>query len=584
MRKYQVWLMASLISTTWIASSQESVTPQGELAARIALTHNRLVHGVMPAFTNDFILADVELRPEYPRRFAEFSGDVSGRYLGAMALLPPENGPDLLALAHKIIACQRADGRFGFEKLNFTRDQVGREHMALLWGNGRLLAGLMELYAVNREPAVLESARRLGLFVLSVQEACGDAEVAKRLRDQAANGYICFTQLIEGLVMLHVATGDPVFLSGAEEITAWFQRPLATQHTHGYLTTLRGFMLLHDVTKKPEYLQTAEDAFAEIAASPNCLIFGGLPEFFTNSNKRDEGCSIADFLRLGLQLWHATGKTAYLETAERCLLNHFYGDQFMNGDFGHNFLSDQGMVPGNGMGRAWWCCTMHGLRAFRDVLDTAITQTDDNIFINLFLAIKWHNKSAAIALTNRPQALQITVEQAPQDETTLAVRQPAWAADWALTLNGQPIDAENRDGYLRLRRTWADGDTLEATYTYRPRLVARDGKNLTPADLSAEKSVEAALFYGPWLLGIDSAYDPAFHGEPWLGNEVLLPTTLSGGTEPPDGALSLPQAHIPVTFRHEGFPEPCTATLRPFSERTQHEQSLFSVWLRYRKG
>lgn len=565
------------------AYAQTAVKPLGELGARIELVHERLLRGTMPAFTDDFILADVELRPEYPRRFAEFSGDISGRYLGAMALLPPENGPDLLALAKKIIACQRADGRFGSDKLNFTKEEVGREHMALLWGNGRLLAGLMELYSVNSEPVVLESARRLGQFVLSVQEACSDPAVAERLRDQAANGYICFTQLIEGLVMLHVATGEPAFLEGAEQIAAWFQRPLAAQHTHGYLTTLRGFMLLHDVMKKPEYLQRTEEAFNEIIASPNYLIFGGMPEYFTNPNKRDEGCSIADFLRLALQLWRVTGKMEHLETAERCLLNHFYGDQFNNGDFGHNFLSDQGMVPGNGMGRAWWCCTMHGLRAFRDVLDAVATQNGDAVRINLFLDAQWRGDGLALSLMTRPQGLRVLVDAAAANETTLAIRRPSWAGEMSVALNGQPVDAREQNGYLEVRRVWSAGDTVEVTLTYNARLLTRDGKVLAPAELT-DSFTEAALFYGPWLLGIDSAYDPAFHGEPWSGNEVFLPAALTAALEPADDALSLPQARIPVTYRHEGFPDPCQATLRPFSERTRHEQSVFSVWLRFRKG
>lgn len=575
--------MAGVLVGVATVQAQVAVKPLGELGARIKLVHDRFLNGTMPVFTDDFILADVELRPEYPRRFAEFSGDISGRYLGAMALLPPENGPDLLALATKIIACQRVDGRYGSDKLLFTTEEVGREHMALLWGNGRLLAGLMELYAVIPEPAVLESARRLGQFVLSVQEACSDPAVAERLRDQAANGYICFTQLIEGLVMLHVATGDPAFLTGAEQITAWFQRPLAAQHTHGYLTTLRGFMLLHDVTKKPEYVQTTEDAFNEIVVSPNCLIYGGMPEFFTNPNKRDEGCSVADFVRLGLQLWRATGKPEHLETAERCLLNHFYGNQFNTGDFGHNFLSEQGMVPGNGMGRAWWCCTMHGLRAFRDVLDAVVTQSGGTVRINLFLDAQWRGDGMALSLTTSPQGLRIVVDEAAANETTLAIRQPSWAEETTLTLNAQPANANEQNGYLLIPRMWTTGDTVELALVYKPRLRTRDGKSLSPAGLT-ENFTEAALFYGPWLLGIDSAHDPAFHGEPWTGNEVYLPASFTGTSDPAEDALSLPQARIPITYSHEGFPDPCQATLRPFSERTRHEQSMFTVWLRYRKG
>jgi len=558
------------------------IAARGELAARIDLTHSRFLLGEMPAFTDDFILADVALRPDYPRRFADFSGDVSGRFLGAMALLPPPNW-DAAALVKRIVEYQRADGRFGTESLVFRPSEIGPEHMALLWGNGRLLAGLVEYWQVSQDGAALAAARRNADFILEVRDACSKPEVAERLRGKAANGYICFTQIIEGLVMLFNATQDARYLEGAEQIAVWFQRPFETQHTHGYLTTLRGVMMLHAVTNKEEYLRTAEECYAAIVASPDYLIYGGMPEYFTNPNKRDEGCAIADFLRLSLQLWRATSKMEYLERAERCLFNHFYGNQFNTGDFGHDFLSDQGMVSGNGLGRAWWCCSMHGLRAFRDVLDSIAAKTGDGLRVDLFLDAQWRGDGLGFTLDTEEHGLRLTMDEAPAEPVTLAVRCPAWAQDFQVSLNGAPIDTELREGYRLVRRAWNEGDALAVHLKPRMTLLTRAGKPLTPAGLT-EEPVEAALFLGPRLMGVDSHYDPMFHGEPWLGNTIWL-TDNWVPTAPPDpDPLALPSWHIPVVYVHESFPDLCEAVLRPFSERTRHEQGLFTVWLRYRKG
>ena len=65
----------------------------GELADRVAASAGRLARGAVPAFTPEFILADVALEP--PRRFNEFSGDLSGRYVEAFSLLPPDDGASL---------------------------------------------------------------------------------------------------------------------------------------------------------------------------------------------------------------------------------------------------------------------------------------------------------------------------------------------------------------------------------------------------------------------------------------------------------------------------------------------------------
>src|SRR5687768_7811700 len=60
--------------------------PAGRLRARIDMTARRLLEGTAPAYTDDFVLADLVV--DRRRRFAEYSGDISGRYIGALSLLP----------------------------------------------------------------------------------------------------------------------------------------------------------------------------------------------------------------------------------------------------------------------------------------------------------------------------------------------------------------------------------------------------------------------------------------------------------------------------------------------------------------
>ena len=58
-----------------------------ELGARTDLIFNRFHTIVEPAFSDDFILADVKLDPAYPRLFRRIHGDISGRFLGALAVM-----------------------------------------------------------------------------------------------------------------------------------------------------------------------------------------------------------------------------------------------------------------------------------------------------------------------------------------------------------------------------------------------------------------------------------------------------------------------------------------------------------------
>jgi len=56
----------------------------GNLTDRFNLTAKRILKDGPPVFDQNFVLADADARPG--RRFTEFSGDVSGRYIGALSL------------------------------------------------------------------------------------------------------------------------------------------------------------------------------------------------------------------------------------------------------------------------------------------------------------------------------------------------------------------------------------------------------------------------------------------------------------------------------------------------------------------
>jgi hypothetical protein len=90
---------------------------------------------------------------------------------------------------------------------------------------------------------------------------------------------------------------------------------------------------------------------------------GGIPEKCRVKFGRDEGCAIADWLRLNLELARVTGKARYWAMAERTLHNHFLQNQSSKGGFGHRGLlcDDDGVYGfGKGIEESTWCCTYHG--------------------------------------------------------------------------------------------------------------------------------------------------------------------------------------------------------------------------------
>jgi hypothetical protein len=560
----------------------------GELADRIRLTADRLLRGKTPAFTSEFILADVT--EDASRRFAEFSGDLSGRYLGALALLPPK-GLDLKPLARDILKQQRPDGRFGDASLRFSSGEIGPPHMALLWGNGRLLVGLLEYVEATGDAETLAGARRLGDFLAGVREACAAPGVAARLASQGAMGFICFTQLSEGFALLSEATGDRRYIDAARDIVHLLG-PRGIQHAHGYLTTLRGLCMIAAATSDAGLLGEVEALYRDLVASGDLSPYGGVLEYFGAGAgpdaPRDEGCTVADFLRLSLQLWRATGAPDYLDRAERCLLNHFYFNQWDTGDFGHHVLFAQGFRPSESVGRAWWCCTMHGYRAFRDVLDHVVRREKDTTYVDLILDADVTLPGLSLSLRHTSEGpdqstFTVNILDAAAYDQGLAVRHPSWAASTLVRFGGTLVSRPPAP-YVTFRRPWRAGETLELVFEHAPRLEARDRRTFGPG--AALPDTEALLFVGPWLMAVDDATDPSFFSEPWTSdNAVLLPPSLGGAeTTEGGGAFSDPARHLRLSYVHGGFPGSQPLTLRPLSEATGRPPGTTAAWLRYRRA
>ena len=492
--------------------SAQLTVPTHELNHRIDLSINRLTDlDMQPAFTEDFLLADVDLRPDDPRRFYNFSGDLSGRYIEVMSLVDPDRrgSVDLDALVTRLIAEQKEDGRFGDPSLVYTAEEIGGEHMALLWGNGRLLVGLMTYYEQTGNEATLDAARRLGDFFIGTAEAARGPEIAERLEGFGAKGIICFTQYIEGLVMLARATQDARYTEAA--VAAYTVLPERGEvHTHGYLTTLRGVLMLHELTGDARQLAYARKTFDELLSSEDYTRHGAVYEYFGGHGDRDEGCSSADFVRLAYHMGRLTGEDRYVNVANRGLLNALFYNQYPNGDYGNHFFTEGGMSASNPR-RAWWCCTMHGLRALLAVRqDEVLVDQEGSARLQVLVTQSYSADGRAFKLnyaddTTYPvQAYRLAIEE--WDGSPLAIMLPPGTS--AIRIDDQEAD---------VARIPAAGEVWSIELEYD--LVFHPGSARSEGTALPERGTTGYLTYGPHLMGIN---DEDFVAEPDWGNQVSV--------------------------------------------------------------
>ncbi|MGD0580318.1 MAG: beta-L-arabinofuranosidase domain-containing protein [Bryobacteraceae bacterium] len=539
----------------------------GDLTDRFHLTLDRVRKGGPPRYSEALVLADVV--PEPTRRFTDYSGDVSGRYIGALALASQFAGAEPPSLAHlltSIVKLQKPDGYFGRA---FGAD-IGHDEMALLWGNGRLLIGMLEYYRLHPSPELLSSARRLGDFLLSIAPRMNSNELQRRV-DQGdfAAAYICWTQTIEGLVELSRVTGERRYLDLAREIATRTQR-IPAQHGHGFLTSIRGIVALYQATGEQRYLDQAIREWHGVIDSGNLLPQGAVPEAFAPKIRRTEGCTEADWLRLSLALWRITRNPEFLAQAELTLFNEYAMNQFSTGDYGSRVISYSGIstgadADGAGAARCWWCCTLHGLRAYRDIFDAVYRAEGGDLWYDL--PVEGRGKAGRFAVEAESSlqarsAIRIRVTEADARQHSLSVRVPEWASSLAISVNGVNDRSSATASYRKLRRVWKSGDTVDLQYQMRTRGVP------------VPKTGRWAIFHGPWLLGADETVSPFFWDEPDANNRLRLAIAADSTVqlEPasiPGGRFAVPAARFRVSYLPEGYPMlPQKVVLRPIAEQT----------------
>lgn len=554
----------------------------GEIKERIKLVSDRILFGDIPSMTSDFILADISLKPEFKRRFTEFSGDISGRYFNTFSSYPAQNNPvDIHQLMNEALTYQHSDGRFGDPDLLFDSENLEGKQMALLWGNGRLLVGLMDYYNAYHKPEVLVAAKKLGDFLNGITDNCVSPEIVEKFKDKNAMGYICFTQLMEGLVNLWDKTKEDKYLSTATRVYSLLPGR-GKQHSHGYLNTLMGTLMLYDRTDDSDHLDFVVERYDELIHSTDYLITGGVPEYFGSvgvaKDARDEGCSEADFLMLSLRLWETTGDVQYLEKAEHCLVNHLFANQYQTGDFGHKYIEPKmGFRVDKNIARSWWCCNFHSLRALNETNEYILTKEDNLIKLNLFFDGEIKDDNIQVSVTqdkNLSNKLNVGVLKADKD-SRLAVRVPEWAKKITIKSSDKVLKTNSDGDYVILDKKLNTGDKIEIEFEYKLKLV---GKRNNEIQLPISKKMEAAIFYGPYLMSADGVFQPFFDSEPNYTNYVEIPDQLNLIPESAPESSRLKDAYIKLEHTHSEMYGKYPVIIRPICETTWQSPGNTRFW------
>ena len=341
-----------------------------------------------PLDSLDFIMVDLE-RPETLTRHCDFfTGDLTGRYLdflAASAHLEPSDHDRMQALFARILKCQTPNGSFG------RVPGVYEEEPA--WAAScKVFIGLLRYYQETGDPKALTAARRNAEFFFANLDRIREASIQQKkpedlhrwIRSAGGLGDVG-NWITEPMAELFGITGDERCLDVCRAVAeAQQSRPLKGRHSHGVMTTLRGLQLAAIYTGDASWNKLPEQFRKEIA-NEAAWADGSISELFPTS-KRNEGCSISDWVMLNLYAGFISGEDEAYEKAENALWNALFLNQMVNGGFGHRDIESDHTYSGAVLSmECWFCCLHNAGLAMVEFADHAVTLRGDELRINLLV-------------------------------------------------------------------------------------------------------------------------------------------------------------------------------------------------------
>ncbi len=274
-----------------------------------------------------------------------------------------------------------------------------------------------------------------------------------------------------------------------------------------------------------------------------------------NASAYCETCASIGSVLWNWRMFLLNGDSRYIDVLERTLYNAFLSGVGMSGDlfFYPNPLESFGQYR-----RSPWfscaCCPSNIVRFIPQIPAFVYATREDAVFVNLFVAGRASLSLRSQKVTVEQQSLypwdgevKLIVHPEEPADFGIHVRIPGWAAgkpvpgdlyqyenlsQEAVTvrINGESFSPELEKGYLRLNRTWTEGDTIELSF---PMPIRRVVANPLVQDDTGKVALERGpiVYCAEWpdngghvsnLVLADDAVLSTERREDWLNGVMVL--------------------------------------------------------------
>ena len=427
-------------------------------------------------------------------------GHIGGHYLSALSFMYAATGNEEIGrrldyVLSELKRCQDTsgdgylcgvpDGRKMWKEIeqgNVRAATFGlNDRWVPLYNIHKIYAGLRDAYLVAHREEAKDMLVKLTDWMERTTANLTDAQMQDMLRSEHGG-------LNETFADVAAITGDKRYLTLAHRFSHdIILNPLLKQkdkltgiHANTQIPKVIGFKRIADIEKNDDWSKAA-DFFWQTVVNNRSITIGGnsVYEHFhpadnfepmRTSEQGPETCNTYNMLRLTKMLYATSADAKYMDYYERALFNHILSTQDpVQGGFvyftpmrsGHYRVYSQPQT-------SFWCCVGSGLENHARYGEMIYAHKgNDQLFVNLFIpsTLEWGDINIEQS-TSFPDeegtSVIVTSKKGKTKKFTLNIRVPEWVneGELSLTINGKTEKVNIADGYVKVNRSWKDGDKL----------------------------------------------------------------------------------------------------------------------------
>ncbi|ATI87542.1 hypothetical protein CGA24_22760 [Salmonella enterica subsp. enterica] len=324
-----------------------------------------------------------------------------------------------------------------------------------------------------------------------------------------------------------------------------------------------------------------------------------------NDSVYAESCASIGLMMFARRMLEMEADSQYADVMERALYNTVLGGMALDGK--HFFYVNPLEVHPKSLKfnhiydhvkpirQRWFgcaCCPPNIARVLTSLGHYIYTPRADALYINMYVgnSVEIPVENGALKLRiggNYPwhEQVKIAIDSVQPVRHTLALRLPDWCPEAKVTLNGLEVEQDIRKGYLHIRRTWQEGDTITLTL---PMPVRRVYGN----PLARHVAGKVAIQRGPLVYCLEQADNGEELHNLWLPKESEFRVFEGKGLfahkmliQAEGEKQSAPDAQHQALWHYDNAPssrQPQTLTFIPWFSWANRGEGEMRIWVNER--